>query len=59
LDVFNFQHWSQLCHEIGLSGDAIHFFLASLDIDMDKPEKQKREKSTAEQVFFFVLSVFL
>jgi hypothetical protein len=33
--------------------------LASLDIDMDKPEKQKREKSTAEQVFFFVLSVFL
>ena len=40
----------KLCHEIGLSGDTIHFFLASLDVDMEKAEAKAEKYSHPNQV---------
>ena len=40
----------KLCHEIGLSGDTIHFFLASLDVDMEKAEAKAEKPPHSHKV---------
>ena len=50
--VPNFDALQFVCFLIrsgGLSGDTIHFFLASMDVDMEKPE-YKKEKMFTDQV---------